>query len=310
MSVLSRLRDPSHWINRIVFVLALVTLEILAIGLIGLVMPFWMWSFLPSMSALIMISFWCSIVGIVLLDERRQPHRAMIATGILPGAQTPIMVLRGVLWALAMLSPMAIVGIALGGEFTMETPAVPPLVVLSIVIASVGEEVLFRSTMLRVLQERFGAGWAILATSVFFSLAHNWNPSASLISGLNTFLIGVAFGSVIAIGGSIWVAAASHAAWNVLVALFFGTVSGNDVGLVWIRFIQNGSSSISPLLMGDTYGIESGLLCTAVITISLLLIRHIVVVDPYVIAARYRVAFNKGRSDVNPNTAMESTNVA
>ncbi len=310
MSVLSRLRDPSHWVNRIVFVLALVALEILAIGSFGLVMPFWMWDFLPSMSALIMIIFWCSLVGIVLLEERRQPHRAMMATGIPPGAQTPIMILRGVLWALAMLFPMAIVGIALGGEFTMETPAVPPLVVLSIVIASVGEEVLFRSTMLRVLEDRFGAGWAILATSVLFSLAHNWNPSASMISSVNTFLIAVAFGTVIALGGSIWVAAACHAAWNVLVALFFGAVSGQDAGVGWIRYIPNDSSKLSPLLMGDSYGVESGLLCTAVITISLLLIRHIVVVDPFVLAARYRVGFGGGRSDVNPNTAMESSNVA
>lgn len=303
MNVLARLRDPSHWINRLTYVLTLFMMVLLAFWFVAMI---W-WNNLPS-GTVVMIMVWCSLVGIVLLEERRQPHGPLIATGILPSAQTPIMVLRGVLWAVAMLSPMAIVGIALGGEFTTVTPDVPPLVVLSIVIASVGEEVLFRSTMLRVLQDRFGAAWAILATSILFSLAHNWNPSASAISSLNTFLIGVAFGSVIVLGGSIWVAAACHAAWNVLVALFFGTVSGNDVGLVWIRFIPNGSSSISPLLMGDAYGIESGLLCTAVITISLLLIRHIVVVDPYVIAARYRVAFNRGRSDTNSNTAMESSN--
>ncbi len=303
MNVLARLRDPSHWINRLTYVLTLFMMVLLAFWFVAMI---W-WNNLPS-GTVVMIMVWCSLVGIVLLEERRQPHGALIATGILPSAQTPIMVLRGVLWAVAMLSPMAIVGIALGGEFTTVTPDVPPLVVLSIVIASVGEEVLFRSTMLRVLQDRFGAAWAILATSILFSLAHNWNPSASLISGLNTFLIGVAFGSVIVLGGSIWVAAACHAAWNVLVALFFGSVSGYDAGLSWMKLVPNDASTLSPLLLGDAYGIESGLLCTAVITFSLVLIRHIVVVDPFAIAARYRVALNRERSDTNSNTAMESSN--
>lgn len=310
MIVLSRLRDPSHWINRIVFVLSLVTLELLAIGVIGLVMPLGTWESFPSIGAVVMIIFWSSLFGIVLLDERRQPHGSSIATGIIPTRQTPRMIFRGVLWAFAMLCPIAVTGIILGSKFRITTMDAHPLMMLSIIVASVGEEVLFRSTILRALKDRFGSGWAIVITSILFSVAHTGNPSASMISSINTFLIGVAFATVIAVGGSVWVAAACHAAWNVLVALFFGTVSGNDVGVSWMKFVPNDASVLSPLLMGDAYGVESGLVCSVVITISLGFIRHIVVIDPFVTAARYRVVFNRGRSRTESITAMESSNVA
>ena len=310
MSLISRLSHPSHWGNRIVFVLTLLTLEVLTLGLIGIVMPLWTEESCPSIGEFVTITFWCLLVAIVLIDERRQPNCAMIATGVLPSSQTPKLVLRGTLWAVAMLTPVAVTGIVLGGEFRVAPIDVQPLILLSIIIASIGEEVLFRSTLLRVLKGRFGSGWAILITSILFSLAHSGNPSASMISSVNTFLIALAFGTVISLGGSIWLAAACHAAWNLIVALIFGPVSGHNAGISWIRFFPSDSSSLSPLLMGDAYGVESGLLCTVVISISLVTIRHVVTVDPFVIAARYRVAFNPGRSGVKPITAMESTNVA
>lgn len=258
--------------------------------------------------ALVMICFWAIICAIMIRDEKRQPGGIPMATGIIPTRQTPRMIIRGTLWAVALLGPIAVGGVLLGGEFSVGALSFPPVVALTIVISSIGEEILFRSTLLRILKDRFGSGWAIVITSVVFSIAHTGNASASMISSLNTFLIAVAFGTVIAIGGSVWVAAACHAAWNVIVAMFFGAVSGNDAGVSWIQYVPNGTSTLSPLLMGDAYGVESGLLCTAVITISLGFIRHIVVVDPFVTAARHRVVFNRGRSHTDSITAMESSN--
>lgn len=310
MSVFSRLSDPSHWVNRIAYVLMLTLLAALGVFWVGISS----FSFDENASAwigtIVTIIFWTIVCGIMIRDEQRQPAGDVMATGILPTRQVPRMIIRGALWAVALLGPIALMGVLLGGEFTATALRFPPLVVLTIIIASFGEEVLFRSTILRVLKNRFGSGWAVVVTSILFSVAHTGNASASMISSVNTFLIGVAFGAVIAVGGSIWVAASCHATWNLFVALFFGAVSGNDVGVSWIRFVPNDASALSPLLMGDAYGVESGLLCTAVITISLGLIRHIVVVDPFVTAARFRAAFNHGRPSANPITAMESTNDA
>lgn len=316
MSVLTQLRDPSHWVNRSTYLLLLTLLAALGTtaighGIVGIGYgSLWLTPLWPWMRTLLLICFWAVISLIMLSDEHRQPGGTTMATGIVPTRQTPRMIVRGALWAVALLTPVAVTGMLLGGEFTAVGLRFSPVAALTIVMSSIGEEVLFRSTVLRVLKQRFGSVWAVLVTSMLFSFAHTGNHSASMISSVNTFLIAVAFGTVIALGGSIWVAAACHAAWNVLVALFFGAVSGQDAGVGWIRYIPNDSSKLSPLLMGDAYGVESGLLCTAVITISLLLIRHIVVVDPFVIAARYRVGFGGGRSDVNPITAMESSNVA
>lgn len=310
MSILSRLSDPSHWINRSAFVLTLFTLEILTLGSLAIVAPQWLWDIVPSISSLMTIIIWSLLYGILLLDERRQHGGLVLATGIIPTRQTPRMILRGVLWAFFLLGPIALVGVLLGGEFSATSLTLTPLVLLSIIVSSIGEELLFRSTLLRVLQERFGSSRAILITSVLFSLAHSGNPSASVMSSINTFLIAIAFGTVIALGGAIWVAAACHAAWNIIVALLFGTVSGLDAGLTWIHYMPSASSTLSPLLMGDGYGVESGLLCTAVITISLAFIRHIVVIDPFVVAARHRIAFNRGPLAAETNNSMESSNEA
>ncbi|MBU3680265.1 MAG: CPBP family intramembrane metalloprotease [Candidatus Kapabacteria bacterium] len=306
MSLYSRVFDPSHWVNRIAYVLMLTILAALGVYWIGISSFSFDENALRGVAEVVTIIFWTIVFGIMIRDEQRQPEGQLVATGIIPTRQTLPMILRGVLWAVALASPIALMCALLGGEFTVTALRFPPLVVLAIVISSIGEEVLFRSTVLRVLQDRFGSGWAIIVTSVLFSLAHTGNASASMISSINTFLIGVAFGTVIAVGGSIWVAASCHAAWNVLVSMFFGAVSGHDVGVSWIQYVPNNASSLSPLLMGDAYGVESGLLCTAVITISLGFIRHIVVVDPFVTAARYRVTFNRERSHENPITVMES----
>ncbi|MBU3679749.1 MAG: CPBP family intramembrane metalloprotease [Candidatus Kapabacteria bacterium] len=306
MSIYSHVADPSHWINRIAYVLMLTILAALCVYWIGISSFSFDENALRGVAEVVTIIFWTIVFWIMIRDEQRQPGGELVATGILPTLQTPRMILRGVLWAVALASPIALMCALLGGEFAVTALRFPPLVVLAIVTSSIGEEVLFRSTILRVLKDRFGSVGAIVVTSVLFSVAHTGNASASLISSINTFLIGVAFGTVIAVGGSIWVAASCHAAWNVFVALFFGAVSGQDIGVAWIRYVPNDASMLSPLLMGDGYGVESGLLCTAVITISLGFIRHVVVVDPFVTAARYRVTFNRERPHENPITAMES----
>lgn len=283
MSVLSQLVDPSHWINRLTYVVTLFVMVLFALWLIVMV---W-WNDLPS-GHLMTIILWCSLLGIVLLEERRQPSGSVMATGILPTRQTIPMISRGALWSTAMLFGIATIVVAAGGSFTVGTFRFDILTAFGVIIAAIGEELFFRTTILRVINDRFGPVVGILSTSALFALAHTGNSGASFLSNANTFLIGIALGIVVTQGGSIWLAAGFHVVWNLTVALFFGTVSGHELGVGWLTVELPRQSSWPSLIIGDAYGIESGLATTLMITISLAVLRHIVVVDPFVIAARIR----------------------
>jgi len=130
-------------------------------------------------------------------------------------------------------------------------------------------------------------------TSTLFALAHTGNPSAAGLSWVNTFLVAVILATIVLRSGSIWTAAAFHVVWNLMVALCFGSLSGLDTGLSAARMVVDQSLELSRLMFGDSYGIESGLACTLSIIISFAFLRHIIVTDPYVLAARYRISFTR-----------------
>jgi uncharacterized protein len=91
-----------------------------------------------------------------------------------------------------------------------------------IVGAGFGEELLFRS----FLFERFGALWGrtprarvatVLLTSILFGLAHI--PGQGRVGAEQAALVGLAFGSIYAATGGIWLLMIAHAAFDVTAAL-------------------------------------------------------------------------------------------
>ena len=312
MNVLSRLFDTTHWVNRIVYVLAACTLAAIGLSTIASIIAGNVevtTSPTTSIGVIIPSLLWIVVAIIVIREERRQPLGITTATGIIPTPQTPRMLLRGMLLALAMLGTIACMGLLLGGHFEFTDLNITPLAVAAITVGAIGEEVLFRSTILRVLSDRFGSVTAILVTSTLFALAHTGNPGAAGLSSINTFLIALVLATVVVQSGSIWTAAAFHVVWNLLVALCFGSLSGFDSGLSAMRLVVDQTSEFARLTFGDSYGIESGLACTFSIIISFAFLRHISLADPYVIAARYRSSFSRRHSTADSSTNMETTHV-
>lgn len=304
--VLQRWLSPEHWLNRIVVVVTLFVFAAMAIQAVAAMQPMQQ---VASIAMLSTMMIWVAVAGIIVFDEWRQPSGNIVATGITATARTPALILRGALWAASMLAVAAGMGLLLGGHFQIGAAVVSPLAVVMITVSAIGEELLFRSTVLRVLHERFGAFWAIMITSALFSAAHSGNPAMGQLSSINTFVVAVAFALVTIKSGSIWLASACHVVWNLLVAVVFGPVSGIDPGLSWMRYSAAADDHLAQLLMGDAYGVESGLITTGVLIISLVMIRHIIAVDPYVMSARYMISFSRRERPVGSTTEMETTNV-
>jgi membrane protease YdiL (CAAX protease family) len=97
------------------------------------------------------------------------------------------------------------------------TAAIPRMIFVLIVVAGFGEETLFRGYMFERLGKLFGSGaWAkvliVLITSVWFALAHY---SVQGLPGVEQAVItGLAFGTVFALTGRIFMLMVAHAAFD------------------------------------------------------------------------------------------------
>lgn len=93
---------------------------------------------------------------------------------------------------------------------TPDGPLDALLVVLAVVVvAATTEELLFRGLMLPSLADRYGPGFALVASSLLFGLMHQ-QPAAMVYASI----AGLLLGAVVIRTGSTWPALAMHAANN------------------------------------------------------------------------------------------------
>lgn len=126
--------------------------------------------------------------------------------------------------------------------------------------AGIAEEMVFRNTMLKALEKRFGAGVSIGITSLAFSLLHITNTTSLWDAGITlsfTMILGIVLCLVRLKTGTILAPMAFHALWN---SVFFGIINigtkpGSDTIIAYV--------TESPL--GDLLPLVTGLLLLFVI---------------------------------------------
>jgi uncharacterized protein len=144
----------------------------------------------------------------------------------------------------------------------------------SFLIFAVGaawEEALFRGYILQTFARSGLAALAIGMTAVFFGAIHLGNPSAGLISTLNTILAGVWFGIAYLKTRDLWFVWGIHLMWNWMQGAFFGIEVSGITSLVaapLLREIDSGPG----WLTGETYGVEGGIVTTVAIVVSTVMI--------------------------------------
>ncbi len=139
-----------------------------------------------------------------------------------------------------------------------------------VVFSSVGwyEELLFRGYWLQNLAEGLSVRWAILISSLVFSLAHTFNPDYSVNALLGLLLAGVFFAYAYQQTGQLWLPIGVHIGWN----FFEGTIYGFRVsGLDAFRLVQQ-SIEGPALWTGGGFGPEAGLMLLPGLAIGTLLV--------------------------------------
>ncbi|PKI91705.1 CPBP family intramembrane metalloprotease domain-containing protein [Actinomycetales bacterium SN12] len=144
---------------------------------------------------------------------------------------------------------------------------------------AVAEEVFFRGVAFRLLNGRWGAVVALVASSALFGLLHLLNPGASLAGALAIATeAGLLLGAAYLLTGSLWLASGVHFGWNVAIGGIFGTVvSGSDERGSLVTATTSGPDWLS----GGAFGPEASIVAIIVCSIA---------TAGFLIAARRRTA--------------------
>jgi membrane protease YdiL (CAAX protease family) len=141
-----------------------------------------------------------------------------------------------------------------------------PLLVLGIG-AGVGEEIVARGILFRVVEECFGTWFALLFSAALFGLGHIANPNATWWSSLAIAVeAGLLLGMAFAWTRSLWFVIALHAAWN----FTQGPILGIAVSGIAVDGLVKSTLTGPPMLSGGEFGAEGSIL-TLVICVALAL---------------------------------------
>ncbi len=96
-------------------------------------------------------------------------------------------------------------------------------------VAAVGEEIVFRGVVFRIVEEGFGTLVALVFSAGLFGLLHGFNPGASTVSTVAIALeAGILLATAYTATRSLWLPIGLHFGWNFTEGGVFGAaVSGN-----------------------------------------------------------------------------------
>ena len=134
-------------------------------------------------------------------------------------------------------------------------------------VVAVGEEVLFRGIVFRMIDERWGTPVALVVSALIFGFVHITNENATVWSSIAIAVeAGLLLGAAYKWAGNLWVPIGIHWAWNFFQGPIFGfAVSGNETqallkaaieGPAWITGGSFGAeASVPAFVLGLAFAI-------------------------------------------------------
>lgn len=124
-------------------------------------------------------------------------------------------------------------------------------ITLFLFVAALCEEIIFRGFFMKMMQKYVGDFWAVILSSLIFSLFHVFNPNVTFVGLLEIFLAGIAIAYAYFKTGNIWFVTVMHFAWNYIQTLLGFNVSGQDF-YSFLEFSKIEESGIT----GGKFGFE------------------------------------------------------
>jgi hypothetical protein len=135
---------------------------------------------------------------------------------------------------------------------------------VTIAIAAVFEELVFRALLFRILEETFGTSAALFGSAALFSVAHLTNNGVHAITPLTVTVAGLMWAGIFIVWRNVWVVAAHHACWNATIFLIGVPLSGENwqSQAPWETAVRG-----SDLWTGGSFGPEDSVLNIAVMAL-------------------------------------------
>ncbi len=198
--------------------------------------------------------------GVMLLAERRSI--GYVGMPLAPQSWKDLG--AGFLAGCAMVTLLAII-LLVCRQVTFKAQALRPVdwsyLLLILMFAAIGEELMFRGYGFQRLIEAFGPAASILILSVLFAVMHRNNPGASATGLANTVVVGILLALAYLRTKQLWLPIGIHWGWNLAEAAWGFPVSGIKIEGMPLVAVASGH----PLLTGGDYGPEASLVGTFVI---------------------------------------------
>jgi len=125
-------------------------------------------------------------------------------------------------------------------------------------VVAIGEEVIFRGFMFRMINQRWGLIVALIISSLAFGFIHISNPNATVWSAVAIALeAGIMLGLAYNYKNTLWVPIGIHWAWNFSQGQVFGyAVSGMNI----VDSVVQPTISGPELLTGGAFGAEASII--------------------------------------------------
>lgn len=136
------------------------------------------------------------------------------------------------------------------------------------------EEIIYRGYLFPHFSKSMGTIFAILTSSVLFTLLHALNPGMQIMPIINLFVASVVFSLVYFIWGNMWVSGFAHAIWNYSQGCIYGSlVSG--IHLNNSIMVSTPKENMT-LLSGGNFGFEGSIVTTILGLILIIMVLSII----------------------------------
>lgn len=124
-------------------------------------------------------------------------------------------------------------------------------------VIAVGEEIIFRGIIFRLIDERWGFWWALIISGIIFGFVHQMEEDATVWSSIAIAIeAGLLLGAAYKYSGNLWFPIGIHWAWNFTQGHILGCeVSGKPLGSGIITPEITGSD----LITGGAFGPEASI---------------------------------------------------
>ena len=138
--------------------------------------------------------------------------------------------------------------------------------------AAIGEEIMFRGVLFRIVEEGLGTWWALVLSALFFGAIHFGNQGATIWSSIAIAVdAGLMLGLLYHVTRSLSLCMGLHAAWNFFQGPFYGIPVSGFKADGWLLSTLSGPD----WLTGGEFGLEGSVVMVAVcslVTLGLLII--------------------------------------